>query len=116
MLFVGCRTISDGPSESGRFGRFNITAGDGGLYVRHCCHHWNVSIEGEAAFKKKEHYIDNNNLFAQGLLGLTGGSADGFIGTIQSVIMNMSRARTGDMALGFGSIAFLLIMKVKDFF
>lgn len=30
--------------------------------------------------------------------------------------MNMSRARTGDMALGFGSIAFLLIMKVKEFF
>lgn len=52
VLFVGCRTISDGPSESGCFGWFDITAGDGGFYVRHCCHHWNVSIEGEAALKQ----------------------------------------------------------------
>lgn len=48
----------------------------------------------------------------KGLLGLRGGSGSGFIETIYSVITNIGNARVGDMALGFGSILLLLLLRV----
>lgn len=53
--------------------------------------------------------------YAQGLLGLRGGSASGFIETIHSVVTNLGIARLGDMLLGFGSIAILLLLRVNIF-